>query len=302
MSGTTVPYPNCTKSIKKLTNFCHSVVTTKKRGLHIGHSYMIHSFLVKGEDPTFCILCNELLSWEHMLLLCSDLIAIREREKKIMQSLRLLFRGVSLDSIFDFLKEINVFKKVVVDWVLIAFIHLYFYTVGLLKFSCFILRWSVWYWHHVFCSDMIYKVHWVLKSNYLLWTFVPLYFHGFFKLFYFLFSIRSWSWWSTQEMELKMFTWVRFYLSSCPVLLCLTPSCLYLPVLYSHLNVCSENIFEGCGTKHSNLQKYMSDNSLLSNMYLSFWCCQHLQFRNNEYFLKLWKCVCVIILWQLHWN
>ena len=47
--------------------------------LHIGHSFIIHSFLLKGEEPTMCIGCDKRLTMEHILLTCSDFIEIRER-------------------------------------------------------------------------------------------------------------------------------------------------------------------------------------------------------------------------------
>ena len=48
--------------------------------LHFGHSFVTHSFLLKGEEPPVCIRCDELLTAEHILLTCSDLIEIRERQ------------------------------------------------------------------------------------------------------------------------------------------------------------------------------------------------------------------------------
>ena len=44
---------------------------------HTGHSFITHSFLLKGEEPPMCIGCDELLTIEHILLTCSDLIKIR---------------------------------------------------------------------------------------------------------------------------------------------------------------------------------------------------------------------------------
>ena len=52
--------------------------TTVISRLHIGHSYVTHSFLLKGEEPPVGIPCDELLTIEHMLLFCSDVIDIRE--------------------------------------------------------------------------------------------------------------------------------------------------------------------------------------------------------------------------------
>ena len=47
--------------------------------LNIGYSYMTHSFLLKREDPPFCIPFNELLSLEHKFLHRLDLIEVREK-------------------------------------------------------------------------------------------------------------------------------------------------------------------------------------------------------------------------------
>ena len=46
--------------------------------LHIGRSFLTHSFLLKGEEPPVCIGCDKRLTIEHILLTCSDFIEIRE--------------------------------------------------------------------------------------------------------------------------------------------------------------------------------------------------------------------------------
>ena len=46
--------------------------------LHIGHSFLTHSFLLKGEEPRMCIRCDKRLTIEHILLTCLDFIEIRE--------------------------------------------------------------------------------------------------------------------------------------------------------------------------------------------------------------------------------
>ena len=65
---------------------------------------------MKGEEPPMCIGCDELLTVEHILLTCSDLIEIRESQFTT-QSLRVLFQEVSPEKIKkkNFLKEINIF-------------------------------------------------------------------------------------------------------------------------------------------------------------------------------------------------
>ena len=79
--------------------------------LHIGHSFITHSFLLKGEEPPVCIGCDEVLTIEHILLTCSDLMEIRERHLT-GQSLRVLFQDIPPKKIFNFLKEINSFGKI----------------------------------------------------------------------------------------------------------------------------------------------------------------------------------------------
>ena len=79
--------------------------------LHIGHSFITHSFLLKGEEPPVCIGCDELLTIKHILLTCSDLIEIRQSHFTA-QSLHELFQEVLPEKIFNFLKEINIFGKI----------------------------------------------------------------------------------------------------------------------------------------------------------------------------------------------
>ena len=76
--------------------------------LHIGHSFITHSFLLKGEEPPVCIGCDQHLTIEHILLTCSDFIEMRERHFTA-QSLRMLFQDILPEKIFNFLKEINIF-------------------------------------------------------------------------------------------------------------------------------------------------------------------------------------------------
>ena len=57
--------------------------TDRKEGtvmarLHTGHSFITHSFLLKGEDPPDCIGCDKRLTIGHILLTCLDFIEIRE--------------------------------------------------------------------------------------------------------------------------------------------------------------------------------------------------------------------------------
>ena len=55
--------------------------------------------------------CDKRLTIEHILLTCSDFIEIRENHFTA-KSLRMLFKDISPEKIFKFLKEINIFGKI----------------------------------------------------------------------------------------------------------------------------------------------------------------------------------------------
>ena len=61
--------------------------------LHTGHSYITHSFLLKGDELPMYISCDVLLTIEYILLTCSDLIEIR-KSHFTAQSLRMLFQEI----------------------------------------------------------------------------------------------------------------------------------------------------------------------------------------------------------------
>ena len=79
--------------------------------LRIGHSYITHSYLPKGEEELQCIPCNALLTIKHILVDCVDLAPIRQRFFHV-DSLTTLFDTVKFESVFDFLKEIHLYKKI----------------------------------------------------------------------------------------------------------------------------------------------------------------------------------------------
>ena len=89
--------------------YCISCPRTNRREetvisrLHISHSYMTPTTLLKGDEPSLCIPCDDLLTIEYILLFCSDLIEARERP---FRSLR-MFEDVYLDCLFDCLKKIT---------------------------------------------------------------------------------------------------------------------------------------------------------------------------------------------------
>ena len=79
--------------------------------LRIGHSYITHSYLLKGEEEPQCIPYNAPFTIKHVLVDCVDLAPIRQRFFNV-DSLATLFDTVKFESVFDFLKEIHLYKKI----------------------------------------------------------------------------------------------------------------------------------------------------------------------------------------------
>ena len=79
--------------------------------LRIGHTRLTHSYLLKREDPPFCISCNELFTVKHFLIDCIEFSHVRHQFFQT-NDMRYLFENVPADSILVFLKHINLFNKV----------------------------------------------------------------------------------------------------------------------------------------------------------------------------------------------
>ena len=69
----------------------------------IGHSHQTHEFLLKGEPPPECILCNCPLTIKHLLIECADFNDVRQRFYQV-SSLQGPFKSVKPEVILDFLK------------------------------------------------------------------------------------------------------------------------------------------------------------------------------------------------------
>ena len=78
--------------------------------LRIGHTYITHSYLLKGEEHPQCIPCNAPLTAKHLLVDCIDIAPTGQRYF-IVDNLITLFETVKIKSVFGFLKEIGLYKK-----------------------------------------------------------------------------------------------------------------------------------------------------------------------------------------------
>ena len=89
----------------KRLSFCNTrKENTVLNRLHIGHSYLIHSFILRKEEAPVCLACNAVITVKHNLIECADLLEIRKKyfEEKSLHS---LFRNVIPEIIFDFFCE-----------------------------------------------------------------------------------------------------------------------------------------------------------------------------------------------------
>ena len=96
------PLPNLASTRKEET------VLTR---LHIGHCYVTHSFLLKGDDPPWCFFCDKLFSVRHFLTECADLN--EERKRTFNTSiLSQIFRECDCVKLFEFLRVTGLFFKI----------------------------------------------------------------------------------------------------------------------------------------------------------------------------------------------
>ena len=79
--------------------------------MHIGHSYLTHSFILRKEEAPVCVACNTVLTVKRILIKHADLLEVRKTyfEQKSLYS---LCRNVSPEIICDFLRETGEFYKV----------------------------------------------------------------------------------------------------------------------------------------------------------------------------------------------
>ena len=96
----------------KLSSFCNTrKENTVLNRLHIGHSYLTHSFILRKEEASVCVTCDTVITVKHILIECIDLVEIR-KEYFVERSLHSLFRNIIPEAIFNFLREICVFYKI----------------------------------------------------------------------------------------------------------------------------------------------------------------------------------------------
>ena len=72
-----------TKFYRNFETNCYLFViqekTTVLNRLHIGHSYLTHSFTLRKEEAPVCVAGTVVLTVKHILIECADLLEIRNK-------------------------------------------------------------------------------------------------------------------------------------------------------------------------------------------------------------------------------
>ena len=76
----------------------------------IGHTRIIHSYILKNEQAPFCIPCNKPFTIKHFLITCAEFNNFRIKYFNI-KTVKDLFNDIPINKIIDFLKEIGLFNK-----------------------------------------------------------------------------------------------------------------------------------------------------------------------------------------------
>ena len=78
----------------KMVSSCNTrKENTVLNSLHIDHSYLTHSFILRKEEAPVRVACNAVITVKHFLIKCADLLEIRKKYLK-EKSLYSFFRNV----------------------------------------------------------------------------------------------------------------------------------------------------------------------------------------------------------------
>ena len=79
--------------------------------LHIVHTRLTHSFILKQEPQPQCLTCQTTCTGEHILIECEAFAVIRKRFFKVT-SLIELFENIKRDGAMSFLRETGLYEKI----------------------------------------------------------------------------------------------------------------------------------------------------------------------------------------------
>ena len=100
---TIAEYQSVVRNIRK-----EEVVLVRLRS---GHTRVSHSYLLQGEEQPQCVGCDAPFTVRHFLLECCDFAQVRNNCFRV-DDMKQLFQDIHIDSFMTFLKETNLFNKI----------------------------------------------------------------------------------------------------------------------------------------------------------------------------------------------
>lgn len=79
--------------------------------IRIGHTFLTHSYLLKGEDQPFCIPCQTPFTIKHILTDCIDFTETRKNLYK-ENNIKDIFEKNGPQIIFSYFKKIGLYQKI----------------------------------------------------------------------------------------------------------------------------------------------------------------------------------------------
>ena len=93
--------------------------------LRLGHTRVTHAYLLLGEEQPQCVGYDTPFIVRHFLLECGDFAQVRNNCFHV-ENMKQLFQDIHIDSIMTFLRQINIFNKILLLFLKLCFVlHLY---------------------------------------------------------------------------------------------------------------------------------------------------------------------------------
>ena len=79
--------------------------------LRLGHTIVMHSYLLLGEEHPQCVGCDAPFTVRHFLLECGDFAQVRNNCFHV-ENMKQLLQDIHIDSIMTFFRQIYLFNKI----------------------------------------------------------------------------------------------------------------------------------------------------------------------------------------------
>ena len=101
-------------------NIRREEVVLARLRLRLGHTRVNHSYLLQGEEQPQCVGCDAPFTVHHFLSECGEFAQVRNNCFHV-DNMKELFQDIHIDSIMTFLRQINLFNKILLLFLKIMF-------------------------------------------------------------------------------------------------------------------------------------------------------------------------------------